>query len=153
MGAKQEISLLTFLILKKYLVKNKYIFFLLTSFIVAEECLDNWEKNNLFINNKQIYLSAIINDSLLKVYYDFSGEKFRIETSNYILISDKIKTSKYISSKNQLFIDKVDHKFNKHINSFLDFKKLKRKVNKVSNNVYKMNNKLGKNITNIYQLK
>ena len=102
------------------------------------------------MNNKQIYLSAIINDSLLKVYYDFSGEKFRIETSSYILISDKIKTSKYIPSKNQLFIDKVDHKFNKHINSFLNLKKLKRKVKKISNNVYKMNNKLSKNIMNIY---
>ena len=131
-------------------MKNRYIFPLLFSFVIAEECIDIWEKNNFFINNKQIQLNANINDSLIKVYYNHSQEKFRIETSEYILISDSLKTSKYMLRKNQLFIDKVDYKFNKHLDSFFDFKKLKRKIKKVTNNIYKMSNKLSKNTNTIY---
>ena len=95
---------------------------------------------------KYYYVELIIKFFINK--YSINNKIFICGTSAHKIY--KIKTSKYIPSKNQLFIDKVDHKFNKHINSFLNLKKLKRKVKKVSNNVYKMNNKLSKNIMNIY---
>ena len=123
-------------------MKNRYIYILFLSFLISEECLDKWLDNHSFILNKQFNLVASTKHQLISFYYDV--DRYRIETNEFILISNQINTSKYLPEKNKLFIDKKDEQFNKYINSFINFSKLKRKFKKISNNVYEMKNLLHK---------
>ena len=129
-------------------MKNSCIYILFLSFLISEECLDKWLDNHSFILNKQFNLIANTKHQLISFYYD--KDRYRIETNEFILISDQIKTSKYLPEKNQLFIDKKDEQFNKYINSFINFSKLKKKFKKISNNTYKMKNLLHKTSTIVF---
>ena len=124
-------------------MKNKYIFFLFFFiFLFGEDCFESWaERNPAIINDKNFFISSDINNSQLNLFYAHPN-KFRIETSDYILIADDVMASKYIIESNKLFIDNADKKFNKRIKQIVDFKKNKSKLKLITNNSYKVKNKL-----------
>jgi hypothetical protein len=123
--------------------KNNYFFyFIFFVFLLGDECLQNWaEENSTIISDKNFHISVNINNSKLNFFYTYPN-KFRLETSDYIIIADDIMSSKYIIESNKLLIDNADKKFNKRISQILDFNKMNRKLKLVDNNSYKVKNKL-----------
>jgi hypothetical protein len=124
-------------------VKNNYFFyFILFVFLSGDECLQSWsESNSTITSDKNFHINANINNNELIFFYAYPN-KFRIETSDYIIIADDIMSSKYIIQSNKLFIDNADKKFNKHISQILNFNKMERKLKLIDNNSYKVKNKL-----------
>ena len=60
-----------------------------------------------WVNEYKYSIHKRSNDIRNKLGSSINEEKFRIETKNYILISDKSKTSKYIAEEKQLFNRKI----------------------------------------------
>ena len=123
-------------------MKNNYFFyFIFFVFLSGDECLQNWsESNSTIISDKIFHLNVNINNNKLNFFYAYPN-KFRIETSDYIIIADDIMSSKYIIQSNKLFIDNADKNFNKRISQILNFNKMKRKLKLIDNNSYKVKNK------------
>ena len=123
--------------------KNNYFFyFIFFVFLLGDECLQKWaEENSTIISDKNFHISVNINNSKLNFFYTYPN-KFRLETSDYIIIADDIMSSKYIIESNKLLIDNADKKFNKRISQILDFNRMNRKLKLVDNNSYKVKNKL-----------
>ena len=131
-------------------MKIKYIYIFFLSCFFADECFDNWISNNPILNNSNFHLKANVNNNTIQFFNDISEKRFRVDTNKFILISDEIKISKFILNNNQLYIDKKDEKFEKYIQSFFNFPKLKRKIKKASDNIYRLDNKLSKSQSVIY---
>jgi len=126
----------------KFSVKNNiFFYFIFFIFLSGDECLQNWSGSNLaIISDNFFHLNVNINNNNLNFFYAYPN-KFRIETSDYIIIADDIMSSKYIIQSNKLFIDNADKKFNKRISQILNFNKMKRKLQLIDNNSYKVKNK------------
>ena len=137
-------------ILKKFSVKNKYIFSLfLSNFLFSQTCIDNWVTNNPTFNDNYFIIRAVANNENIKLFYDYSG-KIRFESNNSIIISNSNHTSKYYIDSEELYIDNSDKVFNEKIISLVNVNKLKKNIKLNSNNTYVFKNKLKFGKTKLY---
>ena len=121
----------------KFLVKNLYLFFLI-NFLFSLECYEKWYEHNINVNNNFYEINANINnDSFLKIYTD-NNQKYRLELSEKIIITDSLKTISYNKKNNQLYIENTDRKLSDLIFSFFDINMLKNKVKKTDSNYLKL---------------
>ena len=121
-------------------MKNKYFLLVFITILISDNCIEEWIIKNPAIKSKNFIITANVNESIVKLFYDSFG-RLRLESNNNIIISNNNNVSKFNIKSKELIIDKSDEKFNENIMSLIDIKKFKRNMKLITKNIYLFKNK------------